>query len=73
MVKCLPSIAKVISGIPYKPRLYFPSKEVNELRAVASFQRPYVKLALNKYMLLVKANRAAFLELERWRFNQGIF
>lgn len=26
-----------------------------------------------KYMLLMKANRAAFLELERWRFNQGVF
>lgn len=26
-----------------------------------------------KYMLLMKANRAAFLELERWRFNHGIF
>jgi hypothetical protein len=26
-----------------------------------------------KYMLLMKANRAAFLELERWRFNQGMF
>jgi hypothetical protein len=26
-----------------------------------------------KYMLLMKANRAAFLELERWRFNHGWF
>jgi hypothetical protein len=26
-----------------------------------------------KYMLLMKANRAAFLELERWRFNHGRF
>jgi len=26
-----------------------------------------------KYMLLMKANRAAFLELERWWFNQGVF
>ena len=26
-----------------------------------------------KYMLLVKANRMAFLELERWRFNHGMF
>lgn len=24
-----------------------------------------------KYMLLIKANRAAFLELERWQFNHG--
>lgn len=26
-----------------------------------------------KYMLLMKANRAAFLELERWKFNHGWF
>jgi len=26
-----------------------------------------------KYMLLMKANRMAFLELERWRFNYGMF
>ncbi|MCB1181714.1 MAG: transposase, partial [Chlamydiia bacterium] len=26
-----------------------------------------------KYMLLMKANRAAFLELGRWRFNHGKF
>jgi hypothetical protein len=26
-----------------------------------------------KYMLLMKANRAAFLELEKWRFNHGWF
>jgi hypothetical protein len=26
-----------------------------------------------KYMLLVKANRMAFLELERWRLNNGMF
>ncbi len=26
-----------------------------------------------KYMLLMKANRAVFLELERWRFNHGKF
>lgn len=26
-----------------------------------------------KYMLLMKANRAAFLELEKWRFNYGWF
>jgi len=26
-----------------------------------------------KYMLLMKANRAAFLELGRWRFNDGNF
>jgi hypothetical protein len=26
-----------------------------------------------KYMLLMKANRMAFLELERWRFNNGTF
>jgi hypothetical protein len=36
-----------------------------------------VKTSLNhfgmKYMLLMKANRAAFLELERWRFNHGKF
>jgi hypothetical protein len=34
-----------------------------------------IKTSLNhfgmKYMLLMKANRAAFLELERWRFNDG--
>jgi hypothetical protein len=34
-----------------------------------------IKTSLNhfgmKYMLLMKANRAAFLELERWRFNGG--
>lgn len=36
-----------------------------------------LKTSLNhfgmKYMLLMKANRAAFLELERWRFNEGVF
>ena len=36
-----------------------------------------IKTSLNhfgmKYMLLMKANRAAFLELERWRFNHGWF
>lgn len=26
-----------------------------------------------KYMLLMKANRMAFLELQRWRFNHGMF
>jgi hypothetical protein len=26
-----------------------------------------------KYMLLMKANQAAFLKLEKWKFNHGIF
>ena len=36
-----------------------------------------IKTSLNhfgmKYMLLMKANRAAFLELEKWKFNHGRF
>ena len=35
-----------------------------------------IKTSLNhfgiKYMLLMRANRIAFLELERWKFNTGV-
>ena len=69
--------AKYILAITWAYMSRLPPRIATQAILIRAPSAPFCYTSLShfgmKYMLLMKANRAAFLELGRWQFNHGKF